>query len=348
MHAVVCDGALGLVADLGGTNARFALVDHAGRIEAIKTYRAAESTSVENVMRRYLQEIGCAQAPAIATLAIAGAVLKDHARFSNLDWSVDAAALRRAFGIQRVELINDFAAQALAVPRLASHDLRNLGPASSTTSGGTIAVIGAGTGFGAAALADGPAGQVPIASEAGHAGFAPTDEVELKLWRRLKARYGRVSVERLLSGPGLLGIYEALCEGSGRGPTTADPADVVAAANQGEFEALRSVERFVRIFGHVAGDLALTFGARGGVFLAGGIAPKIYDWLSTGAFRDAFEDKGRLSPFVREVPTFVVMHPEAGLVGAAARLLQIRERAMAPAANQGSAAARFAPDTVVG
>lgn len=316
----------GLVADLGGTNSRFALVDAAGRIDAVKSYRAGEFGSVVQVLGRYLHDLEVAPPPPAAVLAVSGRVTDGQVRFSNLDWTLDEASLRAAFGFEKAELINDFVAQALALPRLTPHDLRPVGPFEEARRSGPAAVLGAGTGFGAAALADGPTGLVPIASEAGHAGFAPTDEVELDLWRRLKTRYGRVSVERLLSGPGLLGIYEAFCERSGRRPTATDPAGVVAAANESDEAASRTLERFVRIFGHVAGDLALTFGARGGVFLAGGIAPKIYNWLTTGAFREAFEDKGRLSPFVRDVPTFVVTHPEAGLVGAAARLLQILER----------------------
>lgn len=324
MHGVACEGASGLVADLGGTNARFALVDHEGRIEAIKTYRAAESASLEDVIRRYLDEVGCAQPPAVAILAIAGAVVKDHTRFSNLDWSVDAVALRRTFGFKSVELINDFTAQALAVPRLAAHDLRNLGPVGPMTRAGPIAVIGAGTGFGAATLVRGPIGDIVVPSEAGHASFAPTDEFDLVLWEQLKRRYGRVSVERLLSGSGLLAIYEAVCKQSGRTPLARQPADIVAADAAGDLEAARSVERFARIYGAVAGDLALTFGASGGVYLAGGLAPRLVDRLASAGFREAFEDKGRLSNFVRAIPTLVVMNPTSGLLGAAVRLSQVR------------------------
>jgi len=187
-------------------------------------------------------------------------------------------------------------------------------------------VIGAGTGFGAAVLVPGRDGD-PIASEAGHTGFAPTDDVELDLWRCLKARHGRVSIERVLSGSGLIAIYERFCEARGSHPAAAQPTQVVAAAGEGHTVAREALERFVMIYGQVAGDLALTFGASGGVYLSGGIAPKIYEWLNTGAFRTAFEAKGRLTAYLLKTPTFLVTHPDPGLLGAARRLRQLQAEA---------------------
>lgn len=323
----------GLVADLGGTNTRFALVDRRGRLQASKTYPAAAFHSVDEALARYLRDVAPGAAPPAAVLAIAGQVTDGRARFSNLPWTADAAALRAAFSFRTVELINDFVAQALSAPRLAPEHLRPLGRPSKAQPG-VIAVIGAGTGFGAAGLAPGPAGDAPIASEAGHAGFAPADEFELRLWERLKRRFGRVSIERVLSGRGLVAIYEAIRD---NGAIT-QPAEVVAAARRGENEAQQALSRFVTIYGRVAGDLALTFGARAGVYISGGIAPKILDWLDTPAFREAFEDKGRLSGFVRSVPTFVVTHPDPGLPGAARRLTELIEASAV--AQDGRAKAR--------
>ncbi len=300
------------MADLGGTNTRFALVDRRGRLQASKTYPAAAFHSVDEALARYLRDVAPGAAPPAAVLAIAGQVTDGRARFSNLSWTVDAAALQATFSFRTVVLINDFVAQALAAPRLGPEHLRPIG-SSIKAQLGVIAVIGAGTGFGAAGLAPGPAGDAPIASEAGHAGFAPADEFELRLWERLKRRFGRVSIERVLSGRGLVAIYEAVRD---QGAIT-QPAEVVAAARRGETEAQQALSRFVTIYGRVAGDLALTFGTRAGVYISGGIAPKILDWLERPAFREAFEDKGRLSGFVRSVPTFVVTHPAPGLLGAA-------------------------------
>lgn len=313
----------GLIADLGGTNARLALVDRNGRVHLRRTYPAAAFTGVEATLARYLEDAGLESVPAAAVLAIAGQVSEGRARFSNLPWTANAAALADAFSFQTVDLINDFVAQALAVPRLAAHELRALGPPIEPAPG-VMAVIGAGTGFGAAALVPGPAGEIPIASEAGHAGFAPADDFELRLWRRLKARFGRVSIERVLSGPGLVAIYEALAAQGER--ALAEPAQVVAAARQGNAQAADALARFARIYGRIAADLALTFGASGGVYISGGIAPKILDWLDSPAFRAAFEDKGRISRFVRRVPTFVATHPDPGLLGAARHLILQLER----------------------
>ncbi|OHB29405.1 MAG: glucokinase [Phenylobacterium sp. RIFCSPHIGHO2_01_FULL_69_31] len=330
----------GLIADLGGTNARLALVDRSGRVHARRAYRAAEFTSVEAVLGRYREDAAVPGFPSAAVLGVAGQVADGRARFTNLDWEVDAPALRETFGFRTLELINDFVAQALAVPELADQDLRPLGPPRSRQPG-VVAVIGAGTGFGAAVLVPGRDGDIPIASEAGHTGFAPTDEVELDLWRGLKARHGRVSIERVLSGPGLVAIYERFCEASGARPAATQPAQVVAAAGEGNAAACEALERFVRIYGQVAGDLALTFGASGGVYLSGGIAPKIYEWLNTGAFRTAFEGKGRLTAYLQNTPTFLVTHPDPGLLGAARRLRQLQTADATSGAN--GAASRVRP-----
>ena len=273
-------------------------------------------------------------------LAVAGQVTDGRARFSTLSWTADADALRAAFSFRAVELINDFVAQVLAVPRLAHDDLRTLGSPIKARPG-VIAVIGAGTGFGAAALAPALVGEIPIASEAGHAAFAPADDFELQLWERLGRRFGRVSIERVLSGSGLVAIYEAVREHG----APVKPAEVVAAARRGKNEAQQALSRFATIYGRVAGDLALTFGARGGVYISGGIAPKILDWLDTPAFREAFENKGRLSGFVRSVPTFVATHPDPGILGAARRLMQVLEASAEAPPQRPAAAQDSLPDS---
>jgi len=184
-------------------------------------------------------------------------------------------------------------------------------------------VLGAGTGFGVAALARGPLGDVALATEGGHAGFAPIDEVEVEVWRRMHARHGRVSIERLLSGGGLYDLYRILCELEEGTPVCGDEKAVMQAATNGDPAAVRTLDRFCAILGGVAGDLALTYGARGGVFVSGGIAPRMADRLAAGGFRARFEDKGRLSPFVKDIPTALVLHPYPALVGAARELEQM-------------------------
>jgi glucokinase len=186
-----------------------------------------------------------------------------------------------------------------------------------------MVVLGAGTGFGVAGLARGDRGDLAVATEGGHAGFAPYDEVEVEVWRRLKARYGRVSIERLLSGPGLFDLYCALADIEGANAELADDKGVIEAANAGDRMAALAADRFCAILGSVAGDLALSFGARGGVFVSGGLAPRLAERLAGGAFRARFEDKGRLSPFVRQIPTSLVLHPYPAIVGAARELGQM-------------------------
>ena len=177
-------------------------------------------------------------------------------------------------------------------------------------------MLGPGTGFGAAALGRDEQGSAVLVTEGGHMGFAPTDEVEVQIWRILVRRFTRVSIERVLSGPGLVNLYGALCEIADTPPVHAAPAEVLAASGAGEPLAAAALERFCSILGAVAGDLALAYGAAGGVFLAGGIAPRLLAPLNAGGFRAAFERKGRLAGYLAAIPTQVVTHPFLALIGA--------------------------------
>ena len=315
---------IGLVGDVGGTNARFALVDASGHIRNPRSFPARDYASLSAVIAEYLETTAGRKRPPRAVIAVAGPVMDGEIAFTNLDWQVSEGDLLATFEFEAVKLLNDFAAQALACPLLDPQDLRPIGPA--LRGGGPdcpMVVLGAGTGFGVAGLARGPLGDVAVATEGGHAGFAPTDELEVEIWRRLHARYGRVSVERLLSGAGLFDLYKALCEMRQADGACADDKAVIAAAAAGDAGAGAALDRFAAILGAVAGDLALTFGARGGVFVSGGIAPRIADHLAKGDFRARFEDKGRLSAFVREIPTSLVVHPYPAIVGAARELAQM-------------------------
>lgn len=315
---------IGLVGDVGGTNARFALVDAAGHIRNPRSFPARDYGSLSDVIAEYLQTTAGRKRPPRAVIAVAGPVMDGEIAFTNLDWQVSEGDLLATFEFEAVKLLNDFAAQALACPRLDAEDLRPIGPR--LRGGGPdcpIVVLGAGTGFGVAGLARGPLGDVPVATEGGHAGFAPGDEVEVELWRRLHARYGRVSIERLLSGAGLFDLYKALCEMGQSEGGCADERAVMDAAAAGDAQSGAALDRFAAILGSVAGDLALTFGARGGAFISGGIAPRMAERLEKGAFRARFEDKGRLSGFVKEIPTSLVLHPYPAIVGAARELEQM-------------------------
>jgi glucokinase len=314
---------IGLVGDVGGTNARFALVDPEGRVRHLHIYPARDYGSLAEIIADYLKRTVGRRRPPRAVIAVAGPVLDGEITFTNLDWTVSEGDLLAAFEFEAVKLLNDFAAQALACPRLERENLRVIGPPLRGGPDCPLVVLGAGTGFGVAGLARGTLGDLAIATEGGHAGFAPTDEVEVEVWRRMHAKHGRVSIERLLSGAGLFELYGILCEiGQGVG-TCGDEKAVMEAATAGDAQAAQALDRFCAILGSVAGDLALSFGARGGVFVSGGIAPRMADRLASGPFRERFEAKGRLRDFVTEIPTALVLHPYPALLGAARELEQM-------------------------
>jgi glucokinase len=316
---------VGLVGDVGGTNARFALVDAEGRVRNLHVFEARKYTSLTDVIAEYLERTVGRKRPARAVVAVAGPVMDGEIEFTNLDWQVSEGDLLATFEFEAVKLINDFAGQALACPLLQPDDLRVLGPKLRGGSDCPMVVLGAGTGFGVAGLARGDRGDLALATEGGHAAFAPSDEVEYAVWKRLKAEHGRVSIERLLSGQGLYDLYMTLAEMKGAQAFLTDQRAVMEAGNAGDELAAETLERFCGILGSVAGDLALTFGARGGVFVSGGIAPRMAERLASGSFRQRFEDKGRLRPYVEEIPTSLVLHPYPAILGAA-RQLETLER----------------------
>ena len=315
---------MGLVGDVGGTNARFALVDNERRVRHLHIYPARDYGSLAEVIADYLERTVGRRRPPRAVIAVAGPVLDGEITFTNLHWTVSEGDLLATFEFEAVKLLNDFAAQALACPRLEKENLRVLGPPlRSAGPDCPLVVLGAGTGFGVAGLARGPLGDLAIATEGGHAGFTPTDEIEVEIWRRLHAKYGRVSIERLLSGAGLFDIYGILADLDKAGATCGDEKAVMEAGMAGNPTAAAALDRFCGILGSVAGDLALTFGARGGAFISGGIAPRMADRVADGPFRARFEDKGRLSDFVKDIPTALVLHPYPAIIGAARELEQM-------------------------
>ncbi len=313
----------GLVGDVGGTNARFALVDAQGHARHPRTYACRGRASLAEIVTEYLVAASGGKPPPRAVIAVAGPVLDGEIVFTNLDWTVSEGELLAQFEFEAVKLINDFAAQALAAPLLEGPDLRVLGPERTRAHEAPVVALGAGTGFGVAALARNERGDIAIATEGGHASFAPSDDVEMEVWRRLHARFGRVSKERVLSGQGLYDLYCVLADLKGQAPALVDEVAVTTEGLVGDPLAAEALDRFVGILGSVAGDLALTFGARGGVYVSGGIAPRIAERLAKGEFRARFEAKGRLSDYVRAIPTYLVLHPHPALIGAARELAQI-------------------------
>lgn len=314
---------LGLVGDIGGTNVRFALADLSGaatRLLGPETFLCADFATLEAAIEHYLHRVKAqGPRPRGAVVAVAGPVTKGTAELTNGEWRMSVSGLQNA-GFVSARLINDYAALALSVRHLRGDDLGQIGPAT-PVAGQTAAILGAGTGLGVAATLHDGASETIAATEGGHIGFAPTGELEIEILRQLAGRFGRVSLERILSGPGLVNLYGALGRITGREAPPLEPEEIVTLATQGDNAlCVETLDRFCAIYGSAAGDLALTYGARGGVYLGGGIAPRLLPWLRRSAFRARFEAKGRFAAYVQPISTQVILHPYAALLGAATAL----------------------------
>lgn len=310
----------GVVGDIGGTNARFAIAQHDGNrvsLRHARTLRGADHDGMFSALKDYLASLD-GPAPEQGVFAVAGPVREQAIRFTNSGWAFSAKELADCFGFRRVQLVNDFTANALAVQVLGPEDLAHLGGPEQPLAGAqaVCGVCGPGSGFGVSAIVRGQA----LQAEGGHIAFAPNDEVEDRILAFLRPRYGRVSVERLLSGPGLSDLDSFFAAEAGE-QRKLEPAEVTRRAlAQEDAIAVQALVRFVEILGSVAGDLALAFGAESGMYIAGGIAPKILDVIRASRFRPRFEDKGRLSYFVQPIPTFAVMRGDLAMVGCGAAL----------------------------
>ncbi len=313
----------GLVGDVGGTHARFAIAEIDGKRTKIRhaaVLQAADYPTGEAALEAYLERLK-GKAPHLAVIAAAGPIDKGVVRFTNNDdWGFSEKGIAKTGGFAQARLINDFTAQALSIDRLTSSDTRLIGPRVRGRADATAAIMGPGTGFGAAALVNDGRARAVATGEGGHAGFAPEDEVEIEILRRLTVRFGPVSVERVLSGPGLFNLYRALAEMAGAPAVLASPDQVTQAGLAGEGLARDALARFCAILGSVAGNLALAMGARAGIYISGGIAPDILDFLKTSDFRRRFEAKDRMEDYLRAIPTRVVVQPHVALIGSAALL----------------------------
>jgi glucokinase len=317
---------LALLADIGGTNARFALADldgaHPLHADSVRCFEVAQFESLAAAAERYLDDVAADRAGiATGVFALAGRIDGDAARITNHTWTISRQGTQAELGLPRLTLVNDFAAQAMAIQLLGPRDLVSIGGLPwqhSTAPAQTYAVIGPGTGLGVGALIVREDRAFALETEGGHVSFAPGNAEEAQLLERMSARFGRVSNERLVCGAGLVNIHRALCEIAGDPPSELQPQEVTAGALAGDARCRRAVEVFCAVFGAIAGDLALTLGAWDGVFLTGGLVPKMLAELQASAFRRRFEAKGRFAGAMARVPTVAVLHPQAGLLGAAA------------------------------
>ena len=298
-----------IAGDVGGTKTLLRCVEASGTVIAEHRFESATFRSFDHLLAAFVGM--CPATIDSACFAVAGPVLGDTAELTNLGWTVDAGQLAAAFRIPRVSLINDFYAIALGMPFLAEGDLLSLNRGVRERTA-PMAVLGAGTGLGEAFVTFHPSGGwVVVPGEGGHADFAPQDEEQTRLLLALQKQYGgHVSWERLLSGMGLESIY-AFITGQKK-----DPAEISRLATAGDPAGLRAMQIFVDIYGAEAGNMALRVLARGGVFLAGGIAAKNIPFFTDGRFLAAFTRKGRFTDLVRTIPVDLVVDETVGLIGA--------------------------------
>lgn len=311
---------IALIADVGGTNVRFALVGADGVPRDSCTLRNDDYPGLGEAAEDYLARLGPAEQPTIGALAVASPMTGDQVTMTNRNWSFSVSALRRRLGLSRLEVVNDFTAIALGVPRLAAADLLQVGGGSPAPEM-PVAVIGPGTGLGVSGLVPLRGRWIALATEGGHVTMAAFDEREAAILARLRRRMDHVSAERVVSGMGLTNLYAALAEIEGRDAEPLEPEDVTGRAAAGACPlCTEAVEIFCAMLGTVAGNLALTLGARGGVYIAGGIVPRLGDAFLRSGFRRRFESKGRMSPYVAAIPTWLVQAEVPAFLGLAALL----------------------------
>jgi len=316
-----------LSGDIGGTKTRLAVIAVDGNstnIEQERDYSSREYGIFEDMLENFLQGI---DRPKLATFGIAGPVNGRVAKTTNLPWLIDSDAISKRFALNNCTLINDLEATAYGLPALGANDLLVLHKGAWSDSSGNAAVIAAGTGLGEAGMFwDGKAFR-PFATEGGHASFSPGNDMEVELLKYLQRSHTHVSWERIVSGSGLVSLHEFLCQYRNK-PVSADllksmqqgdPAAAISEAALGGKDALclEALEWFARLYGAEAGNLALKLMSRAGIYLGGGIAPKILPILKSGTFLEAFFNKGRMRPLLEAMPVNVILNDRAALLGTA-------------------------------
>jgi glucokinase len=314
-----------LLADLGGTNVRFALCDPSAASpligDSIRRHKVASFASLADAASAYLAEIGAA--PRTGVFAVAGRIDGDQVRITNHPWTIGIDETRRRLHLQWLEVRNDFAAMSMALVLLAPRDLHAIGtlapPDARAEADATFAVLGPGTGLGVGALLRRDGHYHALETEGGHIAFAPVGDEEIEILRVLRTLHPRVSIERVVSGIGLSNLHRALCRIAGVVDDPLSPETITERASaSADPMCVRTVELAAALLGTIAGNFVLAYGAWNGVYLAGGMTQKLRPWLDDGRFRMRFEDKGRFADALRRVPTAAITHSDAGLLGAAA------------------------------
>jgi glucokinase len=295
-----------VVADIGGSALRFGWVESPGAAVAHVASQTADAGSgVEAALARYLEGRGRAS-PRAGAIGVAGPVAGDVVTLTNRDWTFSIDELRRRFGLERLVVLNDFAALAWGLPTLSAGERRQVG-AGRADSSAPRGLLGPGTGLGVSALLATGAGFAAVVGEGGHVSLAAASRLEERLVASLRRRFGHVSAEHALSGPGIVHLYDALCELEGRAAESLTPAQITGRARAASDACCRqALDLFFAFLGGLAGDLALTFGARGGIYIGGGIVARLGDEIDRSAFRDRFVAKGRFRPFLSGIATWVI------------------------------------------
>jgi len=312
-----------LIADIGGTNARFALlIEQDGLPQHVQTLPCANYPDIVAAIETYLGALTFVR-PRRAAIAMANPVTGDAIKMMNHHWNFSTEETRQRLKLDTLRVINDFTALALALPRLSSEEQVQVG-GGEVKSRCPIGLIGPGTGLGVSGLIPfGKNGWQPLSGEGGHADFSPVNEEEDAVLRQVRKRHSRVSCERLISGPGLINVQRAVSELAGVSPEELTPAEISSRALSGEDPlCIKALQLFCAMLGGAAGNLALTLGSEGGVYIGGGIVPGILDFFLKSPFRERFETKGRLSGYLKNIPTFVITAKNPALLGMAALLQQ--------------------------
>ncbi|PMS37057.1 glucokinase /RpiR family transcriptional regulator [Trinickia symbiotica] len=310
-----------LLADIGGTNARFALETGPGEISQIRVYPCAEYPGVEDVLKKYLKDTKVGHVNH-AAIAIANPVDGDQVSMTNHNWTFSIEATRRTLGFDTLLVVNDFTALAMALPGLTDQQRVQIG-GGARRQNSVIGLLGPGTGLGVSGLIPADDRWIALGSEGGHASFAPSDEREDLVLQFARKKWSHVSFERVAAGPGIELIYRALASRDKKRITgSADPADVVNRALAGEPLAAEAIDCFCGILGTFAGNIAVTLGALGGIYIGGGVVLKLGDFFARSSFRRRFEAKGRFEAYLANVPTYVITAEYPAFLGVSAILAE--------------------------
>lgn len=310
-----------IVGDIGGTNARLALAE-SGRIEHLRAFQTTDvRTHFSEAFRAYNQELEAlgVKPPKRAALAVAGPVAGDRVTLTNQAWTFSRSTMATELGLDQLIVLNDFDATARGIPYLAPADRMAIGGGvAGAEADGPIGIIGPGTGLGVAGLIPVADGWCAVPGEGGHVTMSPATSEDNQVLEVLRQRWDHVSAERVISGQGLVNLYEALCQLQGAAPRPGiTPREVGSADPSADPICGRAFDLFCAMLGTVAGNLALTLGASGGVYIVGGILPRFPERFRDSGFRQRFEQKGRLTEYLRRIPTYLVLHPQPTMLGLA-------------------------------